>query len=189
MLLHRYSKSILGAGRRLPLIVAGFIAALAGASLAHADLGAVNLSMTATLVANSCEVSPDSKDKTVDMGIWATKQFASTPTLPPVRFTLNLENCGAGASNVAVTFNGTADTSDGTLLALNSGGGTASKVGIAILDKDRNRIPLGQPGPLMPLTPNAANVSLVFYSQYVATGGQVTAGAANADATFTLDYQ
>ncbi|NLU17061.1 MAG: fimbrial protein [Serratia liquefaciens] len=189
MSLHRYSKSILGAGRHLRLIAVGVFATLTGTSLAHADLGSINLSMTATLVANSCEVSPDSKDKTVDMGTWASKQFASTPTLPPVRFTLNLENCGAGASNVAVTFNGTADTSDSTLLALNSGGGAATKVGIAILDKDRNRIPLGQPGPLMPLTPNAANVSLVFYSQYVATGGQVTTGAANADATFTLDYQ
>ncbi|MDL4455013.1 fimbrial protein [Klebsiella michiganensis] len=165
-------------------------AGLAG-SAARADLGEINLRVTATLVANSCTVSPDSKNKTVDMGTWATKQFIATPQgVPPVRFALNLENCGGAASGVKVSFTGTPDKDDNTLLALNAGAGAATNLGIAILDKDRNRIPLVKPSTVYPISAGAARVSMVFYGQYVASAGKpVTPGSANADATFTLDYQ
>ncbi|MDK1705088.1 fimbrial protein [Serratia rubidaea] len=161
------------------------------APAAHADLGVTNMSITATLVANTCTVSADSKDKTVDMGTWATKQFAATPKgVPPVRFVLNLENCGGAASGVAVSFNGTADKDDNSLLALNTGSGAATNLGIAILDKDRNRIPLGEDSNVYPISAGATSVPLVFYGQYVASNGKkVTPGTGNADATFTLNYQ
>ncbi|AXW87578.1 hypothetical protein AU509_10600 [Lonsdalea britannica] len=76
----------------------------------------------------------------------------------------------------------TANSSDSTLPALNSAS-SATNLSIAILDKDRNRIPLGQNSELYALTSNTN----VFYGQYVATGG-VTPGSANGDATYTLNY-
>ncbi|HHQ6629759.1 TPA: fimbrial protein [Serratia fonticola] len=192
MSLHCYSIPSLALSRcrGLPAILVGFIVILASIFQVHAaDLGVVNLRMTATLVANTCTISHSSLSKTVDMGTWATKQLVTPQGLPPVRFTINLENCGGLSSGVAVSFSGKADSDNNTLLALTTGKGAASKVAIAILDKDRNRIPLGRASAITPLAGGAANASLVFYSQYVATARPVTAGAANADATFTLDYQ
>jgi len=186
---HRNYKSVVRGNRGRKLCV-GLVLLVGVSAPVYAGLGQINLRMTATLVANSCTVSPDSKSKTVDMGSWATKQFIGTPLgVPPVRFALNLENCG-GTSGVKVSFTGTPDKDDNTLLALNTGSGAATNLGIAILDKDKNRISLGKPSTVYPISAGTAKVSMVFYAQYVAsTGKTVEPGTVNADATFTLDYQ
>ncbi|AXW86077.1 hypothetical protein AU512_12285 [Lonsdalea iberica] len=174
------------------LATAAFIAQAVGLwgclPSARADLGSTNLQFSATLLSNSCAVSVGSQEQTVNMGTLATKQFAVNKTgAAPVRFVVNLESCGSAASSVTATFSGTADTNDSTLLALNSGS-TATHVGIAILDKDRQRIPLGNASEQYPLTAGASNAQLVFYGQYIATQSSVTAGTANGDVTFTLNY-
>ncbi|MFE8047142.1 fimbrial protein [Brenneria goodwinii] len=156
---------------------------------AQADLGATNMQLTATLVSNSCSVSVVSQEQTVNMGTLATKAFsAGKAGAPPVRFAINLENCGSAVSSVSATFSGAADANDATLLALNADS-IATHVAIAILDKDRNRIPLGNASEQYPLTAGVSDAQLVFYGQYVATQDSVTAGSANGDATFTLNYQ
>lgn len=155
----------------------------------YADLAQINLEIKATIVSATCTVSAESKNKTIDMGTWAVKQFTATAGPgPAVPFTINLENCGAAASGVAVTFQGTADSQDNTLLALN-GSSTATHLGLALLDHNRQRIPLGQAAPVYALAVGERNAALEFYAQYYATGGNVTAGSANADATFFVEYQ
>lgn len=154
----------------------------------HADLGQINIIMTATLVSNACTVSANSRDIVINMGTWGTRQFKATPFgVPEVPFTINLEDCGAAATGVSVTFNGVEDSHDATLLSL-SGANSAKNIAIAILDSQKNRIAIGQSSPVLNLTPNQTSVELKFYGQYVATGGDITAGTANADATFTLEY-
>ncbi|MBU5412435.1 fimbrial protein [Serratia ureilytica] len=155
----------------------------------QAELGKVNLRITATLVANSCTVSTSSKHKIVDMGSWSTKQFSATSQkTPPTLFSIKLENCSATTTGVTTTFNGVADSVDATLLAV-SGANSAQNIAIAILDKEQSRIPLGQGSKVYGLSPNASFAVLNFYSQYVATAPFVSPGTANAEATFTLDYQ
>lgn len=179
------------AGRRSGLGVVLLMTAISSlCGTARAELGLTNVQMTTTIVANSCSVSQASQEQTVDLGNWAAKQFATTgETSKAKQFLINLESCGAAATGVQVMFSGTANSSDSTLLALNSASG-ATNLGIAILDKDRNRIPLGQNSELYTLSGSSSNsASLVFYGQYVATGGSVTPGSANGDATFTLNYQ
>lgn len=147
------------------------------------------IQINGNLLSNTCAVSTDSQTKTVNMGSWATRQFSAVSReLLPVRFSINLESCGEAVSSVSTTFSGIADTDDPTLLALNTES-TASHLGIAILDKDRNRIPLGNASEQYPLTAGVSDAQLVFYGQYVATQDSVTAGSANGDATFTLNYQ
>lgn len=159
------------------------------ASSAEADLGLTNMQLTVTVVANSCIVSQDSVNKTVDLGSWASKQFIGVQKSPEATpFQINLESCAAAATGVQVTFSGTQDSTDNTMLALNSDS-TATNLAVEILDKDRNQIPLGQASEIYPLTANASSASLMFYGQYVRTGAAVTPGSANADATFTLSYQ
>lgn len=168
-----------------PLIL---IAGLGGLSPAWADLGVVNLYMRATLVSNACSVSTDSINKTVNLGVWATKQLVETPApVPLVRFTINLEDCGLGASGVKLSWNGTAHASNNELFALTSGS-TATNVGVELLDWSRKRVAPGYTTPAYGLTANASSVSIPFYARYMRAGGAVTAGTANSMATFTLDY-
>ncbi|HEJ9097418.1 S-fimbrial protein subunit SfaG precursor [Serratia odorifera] len=166
------------------------IAALALLATLHcrADLGVINISITANLVANTCSVSLASQNQTVQMGDWADKQFAVNPETLAKPFILTLEDCDAGARGVKMTFNGTANGADSSLLAL-TGAGSAQNVGLAILDKDKNRIPLGKPSGIYPLKAGPGKQNLQFYGQYVATAQPVKAGLANADATFSLEYQ
>ncbi|ASM19672.1 fimbrial protein [Serratia marcescens] len=168
-----------------PLVL---IAGLGGLSPVWADLGTVNIYMRATLVSNACSVSTDSINKTVNLGVWATKQFVETPApVPLVRFTINLEDCGPAASGVKLSWNGTAHASNNELFALTSGS-TATNVGVELLDWNRKRIAPGYTTPAYGLTANASSVSIPFYARYMRAGGAVTAGTANSMATFTLDY-
>jgi len=150
-----------------------------------ADLATINITIKATLTASACTVSSGSQEMTVIMGNWSQNLFAKPGGVPPKPFSINLNDCST-TSGVAVTFRGESDKSDPSLLAI-SGGGAAKNVGIAILDKNRNRIPLGQSSVIYNLTPGADSAELEFYGQYIATG-EVSAGAANADATFTIEY-
>lgn len=179
--------SVVFRGSLRPVLI---LMATAGLTLpCYASLGQINLEIKATIVAATCSVSADSKNKTIEMGTWGVKQFTATPAAgPAVPFIINLENCGAAASGVVVTFRGTPSPQNSTLLALN-GESTATHLALALLDHNRQRISLGQPGPVYSLTPGERSAALEFYAQYYATGGQVTAGTANADATFSVEYQ
>ncbi|HIE4240202.1 TPA: fimbrial protein [Serratia marcescens] len=169
-----------------PLIL---IAGLSALSPAWADLGVVNLYMRATLVSNACTVSTDSANKTVNLGVWATRQFAETPTPPSlVRFTISLEDCGPAASGVKVSWSGTPHASNNELFALTGDAGVAKNVGVELLDWNRKRIAPGYTTPAYGLTANTSSVSIPFYARYVRAGGSVTAGTANSMATFTLSY-
>lgn len=155
---------------------------------ALADLGDINLVMRANLISNACSVSTDSVNKTVNLGIWATKQFVETPApVPLVRFTVNLEDCGPAASGVRVSWNGTAHASNNDLFALTSGS-TATNVGVELQDRNHKRIPPGFITPVYEVMASASRVSIPFYARYVRAGGAVTAGTANSMATFTLEY-
>jgi len=157
-------------------------------SVAHAELANINFVMNATLVAYSCEVSPASKELFVAMGNWSTKQFfTASRSTAPVRFTINLENCSDLKQGITVMFNGTSDANNPALLSV-AGGDSARGVAIAILDKSRVPLPLAQSVNMPDPTNGGRSAELVFYAQYIATGKNVSAGKADADATFTLSY-
>ncbi|SDV02000.1 fimbrial protein [Pseudomonas mucidolens] len=166
----------------LLLLLSGF------SSVTQAELARINLHMTATLVAASCEVSVGSDEHYVYMGKWSVRQSTSAlSTMPAARFVINLENCSGLKKGISVTFNGTANPTDPTLLAL-TGNGSAKNVAIALLDQNRSFLPLGRTL-LVPAPGNESRTAaLVFYSQYRATG-PVTPGKGDADATFKLSYE
>lgn len=167
-------------------LIAIILLGVCGQSLA--TLGVINISITANLVANTCSVSLASRDQTVNMGEWADKQFANNPTTAPRPFLITFENCDAGARGVKITFNGSTAPADSSLLAL-SGAGAARNVALAILDKNMRRLVPGRAGEIYGLRPVAQGQSIQFYGQYVATALPVAAGAANAQATFAVEYQ
>lgn len=166
------------------------------AALAWFALGATTcfahdgtITVTGSIVNKTCTVSSDSTVLLVTFGSVSRKTFAragdGTRYEP---FTVNLENCGAGASHVTVTFNGEVDSHDPSLLAIEQGDAGASGVGIALYDREKNLIPMNSPGGGTDLVPNQASVALLFYARYLANGDAVSAGPARASATFTLNY-
>lgn len=158
--------------------------------LAQADLGAINLKLSATIVSNTCVVRASSTNQTVNLGTWASRQFYAgvEPVTTPVPFTIFLDKCGPAARSVEVRFSGVKDNVDNSLFALN-GASTATKVAIAILDKTQGKMLPEVWGKPELLSANADSVPLVFYAQYVATGSSVTPGSANSQATFELRYE
>jgi type 1 fimbria pilin len=159
----------------------------AGLNLCNAQASDGDINITGNIIANTCTVSPDDKDKGVDMGKVASKQFADGATVvPPVSFTLSLVDCGTAVSGVSVSFQGTQDTNNADLLALDTGGATG--IGIAILDRNQALIPMNTQTKSIPIDASAETAVLQFYAQYTADGAAILSGAANASATFNLVY-
>lgn len=171
-----------------------FLRPLAGLSLlilwepsGFAHDGTVNV--TGSIIDKTCVVSADSTNLLVTFGDVSSKTFARPGDGSRYEpFTINLERCGAGASNVTVTFTGNVDSRNPALLALTPVTGGASGVAIAIYDREKNFLSLGQPGNGTDLIPNQASVMLKFYARYIANGEAVSAGPANSSATFMLNY-
>ncbi|MGC6061433.1 fimbrial protein [Enterobacter kobei] len=139
-----------------------------------------------TVTAPTCNISAEDKNKTVDLGNWATKQLNKTgDTSIPVAFSLTLTGCPVGTLTTVFTGDGSPD--DSTLLALTKDS-TASGVAIEIQDGEHNRIPLGPPG-IQSKTDSEGNAELAFYADYVVVTDSVSPGSANADATFTVFYE
>ena len=84
-------------------------------------------------------------------------------------------------------FDGTRDTANSSILALTSGTGVASNVGIALYESDGST--------LIPLNTDSAQKTLVsgdntlpYVAKYMSTASSVGAGKADAVAYFTIIY-
>lgn len=160
---------------------------LAWQNAAQAHDGQINI--TGTIQSNTCIVDTDSQNMTVDMRNVASKQFYQAgATAAAQSFVIKLVKCGDAATAVSVTFNGTVDGRDNRLLAIDKGSAAATGMGIAILDLNRQIVPLNTQSINYPLTPGAQSVNLSFFAEYMANGDTVKAGDANATATFLLNY-
>lgn len=149
--------------------------------------GRVNI--TGVINDNTCTLSPDSHNFTVKLGSVSNRQFYHAGDGSAWQaFTLDLQNCGSTASGVTVSFSGQTDRFNADLLALDGGADSASGVGIAIYNADKTPIALGDMSELLALLPGESSVQLRFYARYVADGSVVSAGEANATATFILTY-
>ncbi|MBB1200323.1 fimbriae assembly protein [Enterobacteriaceae bacterium 89] len=165
------------------LLVAGIF--LSSAAQADSPLGQINIELTGNVVDFSCVAEAGDSDKTVELGRWATKQLRQTgSTTSQVPFTLSLTGCPPGSASIA--FSGKPDGSDPSLLGLNASSG-ASRVAVEIRDSDRSRLPLQQSSREVAVDAQG-NVRLQFYANYIATAEDPQPGTADADATFTINY-
>lgn len=172
-------------------LIVGFLLLLGWGAPIRADLGAINLRINATIVLNTCQVSLQSREQTVRLGNWASRQFYAGPeaVTMAVPFTILLEKCGEAANRVKVRFSGIENSQNNELFALNAVSSTARNVAVEILDREMRRIPRTRYSMPYDLTPNVQQqVSLQFYARYMATQRPVQAGSANAEATFEMIY-
>lgn len=179
----RFIKSVLG----LALLSTGTMA-----SAATVTGGTVHF--TGQIVNAACAVSADSVDQTVKLGQYRTANFKAVGDRSnAMPFTIKLEDCSTAVSTTAATsFNGSAVTTDPTVLTVSNiaGGsaGTASGVGIEISDHTGKVLkPDGASFSTAQNLIDGANV-LNFTARYKATSATVTPGEADANATFLMQY-
>lgn len=163
------------------LLMVLFIAA------AHAHDGTVNIS--GTIQDNTCELAPDSQNKTVDMGTVAGQQFSRVGDFSPAKkFTLNLQNCGPAASEATVTFSGTADARNTDLFAIEQDEESATGLALGIYDGNDKRIAPGETSSGVMLKSGQASVDMDFSARYVSVIDSVKSGKANVVVTFVVNY-
>lgn len=173
-----------------------FAAAANAADTTSSTVSGGTVHFTGQIVAGACAVSTDTADQTVNLGQYTTSQISTTAGTTPIPFTIKLLNCSSTTyTKAAITFSGTTDSSNSSLLAVNAGGTNATAatgVGIQILDSASKAITLGSAGTAQTLLmsdndENATNI-FNFSAQYLGDGATVAAGQADADATFTITY-
>ena len=167
----------------MALLAAGLC--LNSAARADSSLGKINIELTGNIVDFSCVVVAGDSDKSVPLGRWASKQLRQTgSTSSLVPFSLSLTGCPPGSASI--TFAGKPDPNDSTLLGLNASS-DATRVAVEIRDSDRSRLPLQQASREVAVDAKG-NATLQFYANYIATADDPQAGKADADATFTINY-
>lgn len=142
------------------------------------------------VVSAACAVDAGSSDQTVRLGqVRSTKLAAADSTSSPVGFNIQLDDCDTTvAKTAAVAFTGSEVAGKNNILALQAtGAGAATNVGIQILDS--KSIPMQLDGTNFGSVVNLTNGTntIPFQARYIATGA-ATAGTANADVTFKVQY-
>lgn len=149
-----------------------------------------NLRFQGVIIAESCRVEAGDRQMTVQMGQISSNRF-HTPgeDTDPVPFDIHLQDCSTSVSQrVGVAFHGVADGKNPDVLSVGEGPGIATGIVIALFDKDGSLVPLNSP-PLSWTRLYSGPTTLHFIAKYRSTGRQVTGGAANAQAWFSLTYQ
>lgn len=168
----------------LAVIIAGTVMTATG--MANAADGTVHFQ--GNIISDACTVDTASKDMTVVLGDVSTKAFAAAgDKASPTKFTINLTACPTTVTQVAVKFDGVSDTTNASLLKLDSGQ-TATSVGIEIADSNATAIALHTASPEYPVAADGT-AALNFVGRYVATAASVGAGTANGTSQFTINYQ
>jgi len=148
--------------------------------------GVINFTGKITLI--SCDITPASKSKTVDLGAWAANYFDEHSETTPREFKINVENCPPAVQSVAVLFDGTKDTSNDTLLQVTPGDGMATGVGVKLYNS--NRSTSIKPGTVSETTKpdDEGNAELTFYASLTKDGTDIAAGDVNAVSNFLMVY-
>lgn len=149
---------------------------------------------TGEFVNAACAVSTDSANQTVNLGQYTTSSITGTAqTTTKVPFTIKLNGCDTSiATTASIAFNGTLDSTDSALLAVNAGKDNvkaATGVGIEILDRESKSLKPDGSTYSAAQTLNNGSVTIPFAARYKSTGAVVTAGKADSDATFLIQYQ
>ena len=171
--------------KRFNKITLGMAVLFASASALAYD-GTVNFN--GEIIDNTCTVTLGSGGNSliVPMGSVNKSSFTGKGSVASTtQFVLTMNECPA--VNARVKFDGPTYEGDSQVLALNAGAGVATGVGIQLYDQNMTALPLFTPSNPYQLQENVDN-ELKFYASYIAMASTVTAGPANAVATFTMNY-
>lgn len=135
-----------------------------------------------------CTVSSDSVNQTISLGDIASSQLSQPgETSQPIMFKISFEDCTSVTKTLSLRFNGTSDSTNPDLVAIDSDPGAASGIAIAIKDSTSSLLPINTNTVAYSLPYSYG--SLTYYAQYMVTKDSVTAGTANATVTFSMTYE
>ena len=181
--------------KTLAIVVLSALSLSSTAALAETTPTTVNggtVHFKGEVVNAACAVDAGSVDQTVQLGQVRTASLAQEgATSSAVGFNIQLNDCDTNvASKAAVAFLGTAiDAAHTNVLALqSSAAGSATNVGVQILDRTGVALTLDGATFSSETTLNNGTNTIPFQARYYAIG-EATPGAANADATFKVQYQ
>lgn len=148
----------------------------------------VLINVTGNVILNSCSISSGSQNMTVELGNYATSRFSGKGGgAEAVPFYINIEGCTDDVvSKARVKFSGESDDTNSQLLALD--GSSGSGVAIRLLDKDKQKMVLGEWGGTW-YNVNGEEGRLLYYAQYEAVSDTISAGSGDATATFLVEFQ
>ncbi|KQW61452.1 fimbrial protein [Variovorax sp. Root411] len=145
-----------------------------------------------TIVTPSCSVDLGSRNISVQFGRVPQSNFKGRGSTTGDRnFNIKL-NCQAGQNmqnSVYLRMDATPDPSNerGVLKITQDGTGTATGVGIQVMDNQSLPVKFGEDAPIGPS--KDGDYVLPYTARYYQTGDKVTPGRADGTATFTLDYK
>lgn len=178
--------------KTLTCVVASVLALSSAATFAAtttANGGTVHF--TGEIINAACAVSANSGDQTVKLGQARAASLATAGKVSnQTAFNIDLIDCDPTiATTAAVAFTGPATTAGDALSvsSITTPGIAATKVGIQILDSAGTVIKPNSGVPGAAKTIDNATVTIPFTAQFISYG-TATAGAADADAQFTVYY-
>lgn len=149
----------------------------------------ITLNFTGTITNNPCLVDVSDASQIIALGDFNAYNFSGVGDMTPAQsFSINLDCPSNGPDEVSILFSGVQSPSDPTLLALDSGGSSATGVAIHLAENDGSQINIGA---------NSATVStltgvntLLFSARYQALAERhlIGPGTANATMQFTVVY-
>lgn len=158
----------------------------------YASDNGVEIDMSGTVIASTCDVETADTLQTIFIGNFASTLFTTVGDVSPTAdLLIRLNNCSSGISGATVKFSGTPDNDNNKLLALSDtsgSGGMATGVGVEILDANKNSVAINADSESQPLK-EGDNNTLTFFLRYKATKIPVTAGNASSVMYFDLSYQ
>lgn len=165
-------------------------AVTAALSAANVFAAAGTVNFTGEILDAACTVDVASQNQTVALGSYNKSEFAASGDVTAAKkFTIVLKDCPVAVTAAHVRFDGTPETTDSTLLAIDSSvSGAATHVAINLMSADMVKLPLhGENGYSYALSSTEDN-NLDFYAQYESTAAVVTPGPANSVANFSVIY-
>lgn len=171
-------------------LIAVAFAATAALSMSNAMAAAGTVNFTGEILDAACTVDVASQNQTVDLGKYNKSEFSAVGYKTAAKkFDIVLKDCPETVTSAKVRFDGTPETTDSSLLAIDSSvAGAATGVAINLMTADKADLPLhGENDYTYDLVSTADN-TLNFYAQYKSTAETVTAGPANSVANFSVVY-
>lgn len=171
-------------------LIAVAFAATAALSMSNAMAAAGTVNFTGEILDSACIVDVASQNQTVDLGHYNKSEFTAVGYKTAAKkFNIVLKDCPQTVTSAKVRFDGTPETTDSSLLAIDSSvAGAATGVAINLMTADKVDLPLHSENDYSYALSSTADNTLNFYAQYKSTAATVTAGPANSVANFSVVY-
>ena len=161
-----------------------------GASAGTQSTGG-QIEFSGSITDTSCNIDSTSANQIVDLGKWASSYFTGAGSeTTKTAFHIKVKDCPATVTKVSVLFDGTRDSNNSNLLAVNGG---AQGVAIKLYEDDKaTPINLGTESKDQAVSAgtsgsNSGTADLEFFADYISTSA-VSAGSANGTANFNMVY-